>query len=130
MLEVCRCFWMCSASSIRLFVRLGSTCFTMASSQFTWCPVSQACTAIPFTFNLEEGFFTFTTEEKGVVYEVPTANAIKCMWVGETRRTLQKRLCEHRAGVKKNDQKNHHKSGLVPPPDPVMTFPRYLTALL
>ena len=48
-----------------------------------------------------------TTElrRKGVVYEVP-CNDFNHVYIGETDRTLEKRLSEHRSAVKKNDWKN------------------------
>ena len=33
-------------------------------------------------------------------------NATMCMYIGETGRTLEKRLIEHRTAMRKNDQKN------------------------
>ena len=44
-------------------------------------------------------------KRKGVVYEVP-CNDCDHVYIGETGRTLEKRLKEHRSAVKKNDRKN------------------------
>ena len=44
-------------------------------------------------------------DKKGVVYEVPCGEC-NHVYIGETGRTLRKRLTEHRAAVKKCDQKN------------------------
>ena len=44
-------------------------------------------------------------KRKGVVYEVP-CNDCDHVCIGETGRTLEKRLKEHRSAVKKNDRKN------------------------
>ncbi len=42
---------------------------------------------------------------KGVVYEVPCKDC-PCVYIGETGRTLEKRLSEHKTAVKKHDTKN------------------------
>ena len=44
-------------------------------------------------------------DKKGVVYEVPCGEC-NHVYIGETGRTLRKRLTEHRVAVKKCDQKN------------------------
>ena len=44
-------------------------------------------------------------KKKGVVYQVPCADC-DCVYIGETGRTLEKRLSEHRGAVKRNDLKN------------------------
>ena len=44
-------------------------------------------------------------KKKGVVYQVPCAEC-DCAYIGETRRSLEKRLSEHRGAVKRNDTKN------------------------
>ena len=44
-------------------------------------------------------------KKKGVVYKVPCKDC-PCVYIGETGRTLEKRLSEHRTSVKKNDPKN------------------------
>ena len=44
-------------------------------------------------------------KKKGVVYQVPCADC-GCVYIGETGRTLEKRLSEHRGAVKRNDSKN------------------------
>ena len=46
-----------------------------------------------------------STEEKGVVYRVSCADC-DCVYIGETGRTLEKKLSEHRWAVKRNDLKN------------------------
>ena len=43
--------------------------------------------------------------KKGVVYEVPCGEC-NHVYIDETVRTLRKRLTEHKAAVKKQDQKN------------------------
>ena len=43
--------------------------------------------------------------KKGVVYQVPCAEC-NCAYIGETGRSLEKRLSEHRGAVKRNDTKN------------------------
>ena len=42
--------------------------------------------------------------KKGVIYEVPCKDC-PCVYIGETGRTLEKRLSEHKTEVKKNDPK-------------------------
>ena len=44
-------------------------------------------------------------KKKGVVYEVLCKDC-PCVYIGETGRTLEKRLSKHRTSVKKNDPKN------------------------
>ena len=44
-------------------------------------------------------------KRKGVVYEVPCADC-ECVYIGETGRTLEKRLSEHKGAVKRHDVKN------------------------
>ena len=44
-------------------------------------------------------------KKKGVVYQVPCADC-DSVYIGETGRTLEKRLSEHRGAVKRNDLKN------------------------
>ena len=44
-------------------------------------------------------------KKKGVIYEVPCKDC-ECVYIGETSRTLEKRLSEHKNGVKKHDTKN------------------------
>ena len=46
-----------------------------------------------------------TWKKKGVVYQVPCADC-ESVYIGETGRTLEKRLKEHRGAVKRNDMKN------------------------
>ena len=43
-------------------------------------------------------------KKKGVVYKVPCKDC-PCVYIGETGRTLEKSLSEHRTAVKKNDPK-------------------------
>ena len=45
------------------------------------------------------------SRKKGVVYEVLCKDC-PCGYIGETGRTLEKRLSEHRTSVKKNDPKS------------------------
>ena len=45
------------------------------------------------------------SKKKGVIYEVPCKDC-PCVYIGETGRTLEKRLSEHKTAVKKNDTKN------------------------
>ena len=45
-----------------------------------------------------------STEEKGVVHQVPCAGC-DCMYIGETGRTLEKRLSDHRGVVKRNTRR-------------------------
>ena len=45
------------------------------------------------------------SKKKGVIYEVPCKDC-PCVYIGETGRTLEKRLSEHKTAVKKNDAKN------------------------
>ena len=54
-------------------------------------------------------------DKKGVVYETPCG---KCnhVYIGETGRTLRKRLTEHKAAVKKCDNKRGHQGHMSPPP--------------
>ena len=40
-----------------------------------------------------------------MLYQVPCVDS-NCMYIGETGRTLEKRLSEHRGAVKRNDSKN------------------------
>ena len=44
-------------------------------------------------------------KEKGVIYEVPCKDC-ECVYTGETSRTLEKQLSEHKNAVKKHDTKN------------------------
>ena len=44
-------------------------------------------------------------EEEGVIYEVPCKDC-QCVYIGETGRTMEKRLSEHKNAVMKNDTKN------------------------
>ena len=44
-------------------------------------------------------------KKKGVIYEVPCKDC-ECVYIGETGRTLEKRLSEHKNAVKKQDTKN------------------------
>ena len=44
-------------------------------------------------------------KKKGVVYEVPCQDC-ECVYTGETSRTLEKRLSEHKNAVKKHDSNN------------------------
>ena len=44
-------------------------------------------------------------KKKGVVYEVPCKDC-PSVYIGETGRTLEKRISEHKTAVKKNDPKN------------------------
>ena len=44
-------------------------------------------------------------KKKGVIYEVPCKDC-ECGYIGETSRTLEKRLSEHKNGVKEHDTKN------------------------
>lgn len=44
-------------------------------------------------------------DKKGVVYKVPCGECDH-VYIGETGRTLSKQLTEHKAAVKKQDQKN------------------------
>ena len=44
-------------------------------------------------------------KKKGVVYEVPCGEC-DSVYIGETSRTLEKRLSEHKNAVKKNDTNN------------------------
>ena len=44
-------------------------------------------------------------KRKGVVYQVPCADC-DSVYIGETGRTLEKRLSEHRGAVKRNELKN------------------------
>ena len=44
-------------------------------------------------------------KKKGVIYEVPCQDC-ECVYIGETSRTLEKRLSEHKNAVKKHDTKN------------------------
>ena len=46
-----------------------------------------------------------STKKKGVIYEIPCKDCPR-VYIGETGRTLEKRLSEHKAAVKKNDPKN------------------------
>ena len=46
-----------------------------------------------------------SSKKKGVIYEIPCKDC-PCVYIGETGRTLEKRLSEHKAAVKKNDPKN------------------------
>ena len=48
---------------------------------------------------------TLKLDKKGVVYEVPCGEC-NHVYIGETGRTLRKRLTEHKAAVKKCDTKN------------------------
>ena len=43
--------------------------------------------------------------KKGVIYEVPCKDC-QCVYIGETGRTMEKRLSEHKNAVMKNDTKN------------------------
>ena len=45
------------------------------------------------------------SKKKGVIYEVSCKDC-PCVYIGETRRTLEKCLSEHKTAVKKNDPKN------------------------
>ena len=44
-------------------------------------------------------------KKKGVVYEVSCKDCLS-VYIGETGRTLEKRISEHKTAVKKNDPKN------------------------
>ena len=44
-------------------------------------------------------------KKRGVIYEVPCKDC-ECVYIGETSRTLEKRLSEHKNAVKKQDTKN------------------------
>ena len=44
-------------------------------------------------------------KKKGVVYEVPCKDC-PSVYIGETGRTLEKQLSEHKSAVRKNDPKN------------------------
>ena len=44
-------------------------------------------------------------KKKGVVYEVPCKDCPR-VYIGETGRTLKKRISEHKTAVKNNDPKN------------------------
>ena len=44
-------------------------------------------------------------KKKGVVYQVPCGDC-DSTYIGETGRTLEKRISEHKAAVKKHDEKN------------------------
>ena len=44
-------------------------------------------------------------KKKGVIYEVPCKDC-ECVYIGETGRTLEKRLTDHKNAVKKHDTKN------------------------
>ena len=44
-------------------------------------------------------------KKRGVIYEVPCKDC-DCVYIGETSRTLEKRLSEHKNAVKKHDTKN------------------------
>ena len=44
-------------------------------------------------------------KKKGVVYQVPCGD-YDSTYIGETGRTLEKRISEHKAAVKKHDEKN------------------------
>ena len=44
-------------------------------------------------------------KRKGVVYRIPCGDCDSC-YIGETGRTLQKRITEHKYAVKTNDRKN------------------------
>ena len=46
-----------------------------------------------------------SSKKKGVIYEIPCKDC-PCVYLGETGRTLEKRLSERKAAVKKNDPKN------------------------
>ena len=46
-----------------------------------------------------------SSKKKGVIYEIPCKDC-PCVYIGETGRTLEKHLSEHKAAVKKNDPKN------------------------
>ena len=48
---------------------------------------------------------TLELDKKGVIYEVPCGECDH-VYIGETGRTLRKRLTKHKAAVKKQDQKN------------------------
>ena len=45
------------------------------------------------------------SKKKSVIYEIPWKDRL-CVYIGETGRTLEKPLSEHKAAVKKNDPKN------------------------
>ena len=45
------------------------------------------------------------SSKKGVIYEIPCKDC-PCVYIGETGRTSEKRLSEHKAAVKNNDPKN------------------------
>ena len=45
------------------------------------------------------------SKKKGVIYKIPCKDC-PCVYIGETGSTLEKRLSEHKAAVKKNDPKN------------------------
>ena len=45
------------------------------------------------------------SKKKGVIYEAPCKDC-PCVYIGETGRTLEKRLTEHKTAVKMNDPKN------------------------
>ena len=47
-----------------------------------------------------------SSKKKGVIYEIPCKDC-PCVHIGETGRTLEKHLSEHKAAVKKNDPENN-----------------------
>ena len=46
-----------------------------------------------------------SSKKKGVIYEIPCKDC-SCVYIGETGRTLEKRLSKHNTAVKKNDPTN------------------------
>ena len=98
MLEVCGRFWMCSAYLWD---------WAQPSSLGALCPRHAPRYQLPSVWRRVSSPSLLKRKVwKGVVYKVPAANEIKCMWVDETGRTLQEHLCEHKAEVKKSEQKN------------------------
>ena len=44
-------------------------------------------------------------KKKSVIYEVPCKDC-ECVYIGETSRSLENQLSEHKNGLKKHDTKN------------------------